>query len=258
MSNRSPLRRAVDRLLLALQFFTRIPISAQVPYSEAELNSAAIYFPLIGTLVGALCALVYWAATYLWPEPVAIFLSMAFGLLLTGCFHEDGLADCMDGMGGGWDRERILNIMQDSRLGTYGATALLVALAGKFLLLLSLPTSQLIALMILAHTISRLNAASMMLTEAYARPEGKAKPLAVRISAVGLLLAAALALAPFIWIELPALLWLAVLPLLALRLWFAHWLRKWLGGFTGDCLGALQQLSELVFLLSALALCRFI
>ena len=140
----------------------------------------------------------------------------------------------------------------------YPATALLVALAGKFLLLVSLPTSQLIPLMILAHTISRLNAASMMLTEAYARPEGKAKPLAVRISAGGLLLAAALALAPFIWIELPTLLWLAVLPLLALRLWFAHWLRKWLGGFTGDCLGALQQLSELVFLLSALALCRFI
>ena len=258
MTERTAWRRESDRFLLSLQFFTRIPIPARVPYSEGELNQAAIYFPLIGTLIGALCALIYWGATFLWPESVAILLSMTFGLLLTGCFHEDGLADCMDGMGGGWSRERILAIMQDSRLGTYGAATLLAALGGKFLLLVSLPAALVIPLMILAHAISRLNAATMMLTESYARPEGKAKPLAVRISLPGLLIAAALALAPFLWLELPPLLWLAVLPLIPLRLWFARWLRKWIGGFTGDCLGALQQLSELTFLLGALALCRFI
>jgi len=98
----------------------------------------------------------------------------------------------------------------------------------------------------------------MMLTETYARPEGKAKPLAVRMSATGLLVAAILALLPFIWIEIPAPFWLALLPLIALRLWFARWLRKWIGGFTGDCLGALQQLSELTFLLGVLALSLFI
>ena len=191
-------------------------------------------------------------------SPRTLSLLALTGLLLTGCFHEDGLADCMDGMGGGWDRERILAIMQDSRLGTYGAATLLAALGGKFLLLVSLPAALVIPLLILAHAVSRLNAATMMLTESYARPEGKAKPLAVRISLLGLLIAAALALAPFLWIELPPLLWLAVLPLIPLRLWFARWLRKWIGGFTGDCLGALQQLSELTFLLGALALCRFI
>nr|MBF0681332.1 adenosylcobinamide-GDP ribazoletransferase [Pseudomonas sp.] len=258
MNERSLLTRECDRFLLSLQFFTRIPIPARVPYSEEELNQAAIYFPLIGTLIGALCALVYWGASFLWPVPVAVFLSMVFGLLLTGCFHEDGLADCMDGMGGGWDRERILSIMQDSRLGTYGAAALIGALGGKFLLLSSLPPAIIIPVMIQAHTVSRLSAASMMLTEPYARPEGKAKPLAVRMSAAGLLIAAALALLPFIWIEVPGLFWLALLPLIALRLWFARWLRKWIGGFTGDCLGALQQLSELAFLLGVLALCRFV
>lgn len=258
MSERSVLRRETDRFLLSLQFFTRIPIPARVPYSESELNQAAIYFPLIGTLIGTLCALVYWGASMLWPVPVAILLSMVFSLLLTGCFHEDGLADCMDGMGGGWERERILAIMQDSRLGTYGATALIGTLAGKFLLLNALPAALIMPVMILAHAISRLNAASMMLTEAYARPDGKAKPLAVQMSPMGLLIAATLALLPFIWIELPNLFWLALLPLVALRFWFARWLRKWIGGFTGDCLGALQQLSELTFLLGVLALCRFI
>ncbi|GIZ11662.1 adenosylcobinamide-GDP ribazoletransferase [Pseudomonas sp. NCCP-436] len=258
MSDRSALRRETDRFLLSLQFFTRIPIPARVPYSESELNQAAVYFPLIGTLIGMLCAQVYWGASMLWPVPIAILLSMVFSLLLTGCFHEDGLADCMDGMGGGWDRERILAIMQDSRLGTYGATALIGALAGKFLLLNALPPTLIIPAMILAHAVSRLNAASMMLTEAYARPDGKAKPLAVQMSPTGLLIAATLALLPFIWIELPNLFWLALLPLVALRFWFARWLRKWIGGFTGDCLGALQQLSELTFLLGVVALCRFI
>lgn len=258
MNQRTIWRRESDRFLLSLQFFTRIPIPARVPYSEDELNQAAIYFPLIGTLIGTLCALVYWSATFLWPEPVALLLSMVSSLLLTGCFHEDGLADCMDGMGGGWERERILTIMQDSRLGTYGATALIGTLAGKFLLLNALPAALIIPVMILAHAVSRLNAASMMLTEAYARSEGKAKPLAVQMSPMGLLIAATLALLPFIWIEVPGLFWLALLPLIALRFWFARWLRKWIGGFTGDCLGALQQLSELTFLLGVLALCRFI
>ncbi|MGE8296219.1 MAG: adenosylcobinamide-GDP ribazoletransferase [Pseudomonas sp.] len=258
MDQRSWLRRESDRFLLSLQFFTRIPIPAAVPYSETELNHAAIYFPLIGSLIGGLCALVLWGAGLLWPMPVAICISMVFGLLLTGCFHEDGLADCMDGMGGGWERERILTIMHDSRLGTYGAAALVSALAGKFLLLWSLPAQFLLPVLVLAHTVSRINAASMMLNEPYARPEGKAKPLAIEISLGGFALAIALALLPFLFIELPPLFWLALLPLVLLRLWFARWLRKWIGGFTGDCLGALQQLSELTFLLAVLALCRFI
>src|SRR5690606_18779182 len=150
-----------------------------------------------------------------------------------------------------------LHIMQDSRLGTYGAATLFVALGGKFLLLVSLPPEWIIPLMVLAHSVSRINAASMLLNEPYARPDGKAKPLATAIGLPGLLLAATLALLPFLWLQVPALLWLAVLPLIALRLWFARWLRKWIGGFTGDCLGALQQLSELTFLLGALALCRY-
>lgn len=258
MEERLIWRRESDRFLLSLQFFTRIPIPASVPYSEEELNHAVIYFPLIGTLIGALCAGVFLAAGLLWDTPVALFLSMVAGLLLTGAFHEDGLADFADGMGGGWTRERIMDIMHDSRLGTFGAVVLWAALVGKFLFLVSLPPALIAPVMVLAHTVSRIASTSMMLNESYARPDGKAKPLAIRISPSGFGLAVLLALLPFLFIPLPPLLWLAVLPLITLRLWFASWLRKWLGGFTGDCLGALQQLSELAFLLGVLALCRFI
>jgi adenosylcobinamide-GDP ribazoletransferase len=250
------LRNEWNFFLLALQFFTRIPVPASTPYSESALNASSRYFPLAGLIVGSLCAAVIWLALLAFPLPVALWLSLLASLLITGGFHEDGLADFADGMGGGWEREKILSIMQDSRLGTFGALALIMALGGKFLLLLSLPLQWLLPLLIAGHGVSRLNAVSMLLTESYARENGKAKPLATVMHPAAFLFAAATATIPFFF--LPPTFLLAVLPLLLLRLWFAHWLRRWLGGFTGDCLGALQQLSELLFLLGALGLCRFI
>ncbi|MDQ8037333.1 MAG: adenosylcobinamide-GDP ribazoletransferase [Pedobacter sp.] len=252
----SLLRREWHYFLLALQFFTRIPVPASTPYSEAALNASSRYFPLVGLLVGGLCAAVIWLALFAFALPVAIFLGLLASLLITGGFHEDGLADFADGMGGGWEREKILTIMQDSRLGTFGALTLIMALGGKFLLLFSLPLQWLLLLLIAGHGVSRLSAVSMLLTESYARENGKAKPLATAMNLPAFLFAAATATLPFFF--LPPLFLLAVLPLLPLRLWFAHWLRRWLGGFTGDCLGALQQLSELLFLLGAVSLCRFI
>lgn len=250
------LRQEYARFLLALQFFTRIPVPGSPHFSSAELNAAARYFPLVGLLVGSLCALVLALGLQLFPLPVAIFLSLLASLLITGGFHEDGLADFADGMGGGWEREKILSIMQDSRLGTFGALALIMALGGKFLLLFFLPLPWLLPLMIASHGISRLNAISMLLNESYAREEGKAKPLATAMSRPAFLFATTTAAVPFLF--LPSLFLLALPPLVLLRLWFARWLRRWLGGFTGDCLGALQQISELLFLLGALALCRYI
>lgn len=250
------LRREWHFFLLALQFFTRIPVPASTPYSESALNASSRYFPLVGLIVGSLCAAVICLALFALPLPVALLLSLLASLLITGGFHEDGLADFADGMGGGWEREKILTIMQDSRLGTFGALALIMALGGKFLLLFSLPLHWLFLLLIAGHGVSRLNAVSMLLTESYARENGKAKPLATVMHPAAFLFAAVTAAVPFFF--LPPIFMLALLPLLPLRLWFARWLRRWLGGFTGDCLGALQQLSELLFLLGALGLCRFI
>ncbi|MEZ0236920.1 MAG: adenosylcobinamide-GDP ribazoletransferase, partial [Methylophilaceae bacterium] len=116
----------------ALMFFTRIPCARWAGSSEDDLNRASRYFPLVGVIVGLVAALVYLAAKLVFPQEVAVLASIAATLWLTGAFHEDGLADAADGLGGGWEKEQVLTIMQDSRLGSYGALAMIMALLTKF------------------------------------------------------------------------------------------------------------------------------
>ena len=118
-------------LLLAVQFLTRLPVPASAGFTPERLTAATRYYPLVGALIGGLVAVVYGVALLAWPPLVAVILSIAASLLLTGAFHEDGLADMFDGVGGGLTRERALEIMKDSRIGTYGAAALILALALK-------------------------------------------------------------------------------------------------------------------------------
>ena len=121
--------------LLAAGFFTRIPVPQQADFEEQELNEASKYFPLIGIIVGFVGASIYLLSAIFVPQSIAVLFSMLATIYLTGAFHEDGLADSADGMGGGWDRQQILTIMKDSRLGTYGAIALFSALLAKYHLL---------------------------------------------------------------------------------------------------------------------------
>ena len=123
----SPIREQLNLFWIAVAFFTRIPVPASVEFSQASLNRASRYFPAVGWLTGVLCAAALWLFMQVFPQDVAVVLSIAVSLLLTGCFHEDGLADSSDGMGGGWTREQKLSIMKDSRIGTYGAAALWVS-----------------------------------------------------------------------------------------------------------------------------------
>ena len=115
--------------LTALGFFTRVPIPQWVGYSPEQLNAATRYFPLVGVFVGALVATLTVAMGYVWSPHLAIALGLGVSVLLTGAFHEDGLADSVDAFGGAFERERVLEIMHDSRIGTYGAVALWLALA---------------------------------------------------------------------------------------------------------------------------------
>ena len=118
------MRRQIELLLTAVMFYTRIPCPAWVGHSEELLNKATIYFPVMGWVVGGVAGAVYWAAARLFGADVGLLLSIIASVLLTGAFHEDGFADMCDGFGGGWTREKILLIMKDSRLGTYGAVGL--------------------------------------------------------------------------------------------------------------------------------------
>ncbi|OAJ51422.1 adenosylcobinamide-GDP ribazoletransferase [Paraburkholderia ginsengiterrae] len=242
----------------ALGYFTRVPVPRWVGYEPHYLNAAARYFPLVGVLIGGLSALVYLAALRVFPAGVAVLLSMAASLLVTGAFHEDGLADCVDAFGGAYTREDVLRIMHDSRIGAFGAIALVIALGLKWQTLAALPPMRAAGLMIAAHAASRTFAISYLATLDYVRAEGKAKPVAQRLSGAALICAALFGV-PWLllpnWLEAPD--WrfagsvLAVL--VVLRIVLGCYFVRRIGGYTGDCLGFAQQIFELSIYLVGLA-----
>jgi adenosylcobinamide-GDP ribazoletransferase len=246
------MRQELRLFFTALMFFTRIPCARWAGSSEDDLNCAARYFPLVGVLVGGVGALVYLLAHRFFPQEIAVLASMAATLWLTGGFHEDGLADAADGLGGGWQKDQVLTIMQDSRLGSYGALALFLALMTKFQALAHLAPAVIPLLLVAGHALSRLGAVLVISTQEYVRASGKAKPLATRLSKAGLAVAAVSGLAPLALLA-PHLLW-ALVPVALVWLWFNLKLKRRLGGYTGDCLGAMQQLCELAFYLGVLGL----
>lgn len=242
---------------LALMFFTRIPVSRSVPYSAQRMNQANRYFSLVGLIVGGLVALVFLTFKSWLPLEVTVVLMMIASVLLTGAFHEDGLADMADGIGGGLDKAQRLTIMKDSRIGTYGSVTLLLALLLKFYLLVYLAeNSVVIFALICAYGLSRALAASLIFDTDYVSDDllSKSKPLAVQQSRVELLILFAVAGVPTIFFISPfyqplmLLIKLSVI-LVLFRFAFRHWLIARLTGFTGDCLGAAQQIAELLIYL---------
>ncbi|MDZ7878326.1 MAG: adenosylcobinamide-GDP ribazoletransferase [Saprospiraceae bacterium] len=257
--------------LTAVMFYTRIPCPSWVNHSEEMLNRATIYFPFIGWIVGGFGALIFGVSHLVFPNSVAILLSMISTILLTGAFHEDGFGDVCDGFGGGWTKEKILTIMKDSRMGAYGVIGLLAILAMKYasidgILSLNRPFSALfdgIIALLIAHPLSRLVAVWMIFTMEYAREndaDGKAKPVAKRLPFSDFLVACFFGLAPLsmaaLFYQNPCIL-LVVLPLFILKKYLEYYFKKWIDGYTGDCLGATQQMAEVLIYLSLLIIWKF-
>lgn len=243
-------------VLVAIQFLTRIPVPSFDHYDPQWLHQSSRHFPAVGLLVGVLCAVVFWLASLLFSPLVAAVASTVFGIKLTGAFHEDGLADTCDGLGGGLTRARTLEIMKDSRLGTYGVLGLVSALLLKITLLATMPVLVAIAALIIAHSASRLLCISLIALLPYGGEleHAKAKPMAQQLTPQQALFASG-------WVILAIILVLALFPqiiqlisiwqvLLAIMLaliatdYMRRLLRRRLGGYTGDGLGATQQLSE--------------
>ncbi len=245
------MKRELRLIFTALVFFTRIPCTCWAGHSEDDLNNASRYFPLIGILVGTTAAVAWWMLFQIFPQEIAVIGSMVATLWLTGAFHEDGLADTADGMGGGLTKEQVLTIMQDSRIGSFGTVALFLALLTKFETLVHINAMLLPAVLVSGHAVSRFGAVLVIGTQSYVRETGKAKPLAQQISFTGLLIAAIFGLVPLVMLQTN--LWWALLPVVVTWLWFSLKLKQRLGGYTGDCLGAMQQLCELAFYLGMLA-----
>ena len=261
------LRHEVRLVAVALQFLTRVPVLLP-GFQPQWLQDCSRHFPLVGAAVGAFGAAVLLAALHAWPPAVAVALSMAATVWMTGGFHEDGLADACDGLGGAVDRARALLIMKDSRLGSYGALGLALTLGLKAAALVALAQrSPLLAAaaLVLAHAWSRAGAVALLAWLDYAgdAEHAKAKPLAQHIGAGALVVAlgwcALLALGlwwlvgPRVPALSPARLLQAALATAAVALWCGRWLRRRLGGFTGDGLGATQQWCELAVYLALAA-----
>jgi len=248
----------VRLFFIALQFFTRLPIPAWVGFEASWLQHAARYFPLVGCVVAAIAAGVYAAAALVLPAPVAAVLSTAASIWITGAFHEDGFADTCDGLGGGMTKERALEIMKDSRVGAYGAIGIVCMLATKLSALALLPPRVAIAALFVAHPVSRLAATALIWKLDYVRGEGKAKPLAQQMTGAEFALAALTCALPAAcvlatgWMT-PAALLAALLTAAGAALWLARLFVRRLGGYTGDCLGAVQQLAEALAYVAVLA-----
>jgi adenosylcobinamide-GDP ribazoletransferase len=245
-------RAELRTLAAAAVFFTRLPLSARLALDGQDFRRAITYFPLCGWLVGAFSALVWWLSARAMPASIAAGLALVAGVLLTGALHEDGWTDVCDGFGGGHTKERILEIMKDSRIGAFGVLGLVLLFGLKWQALAALPGALVPTALVAGHALSRGMAATLMASLDYARAEGpsKSRALVVRLGGARLAFVVATALAPLVLLPLRA--WWGAAALVVLSPVLARYFRKRLGGYTGDCLGAAQQLGELVFYLVVL------
>lgn len=242
-------------------FYTRIPVPSDLPYSAELLNKSRKYFTLIGLIIGAIGCLSFVITNIFLPASIAVLLSMIASILATGAFHEDGFADTCDALGGGWEPEQILTIMKDSRIGTYGTVGLVAILALKALVLTNL-TSFGVATwcicMIAAHTSSRLFASQIVDNHEYVQDtdKSKIKPIATHALdfqaknfslMVGLAPCLVLAFISF------TSAFIGLLIAFIAAKYFMNYCQYRVGGYTGDILGATQQICEVIFLLSCLA-----
>jgi adenosylcobinamide-GDP ribazoletransferase len=269
------LRHEIRVFFTAVMFLTRLPVPRQTDHHPGYLQQAPRYFPWVGLMVGFLTTGVYLVTVRVFPTAIALAASMVSGILITGAFHEDGFADVCDGFGGGWTKEKILAIMKDSRLGTFGVIGLGAMLGLKFLALdalvsggapaggaqlsvfpaggapgAGLNAGPLLAVFLLAHSVSRFCPMVVMQCFPYAgdMETGKSREVTRQALSFGGALIALVALAIPCCL-LPPLYLLSLIPAALATFLLSRYFAKWIGGYTGDCLGAIQQVTELTIYL---------
>ncbi len=246
----------IRRFFIAIQFLTRLPVARTLNSSETDIGKAAAFFPLVGVIVGGGAALVFLGLERILPLPASLFCAIVFAAFITNGFHEDGLADSFDGFGGGWTKDRVLEIMRDSRIGTYGTLALIFVILGKVNFLSVLPQGQIWRWLIVAHTASRWTILPLCAWLPYARAEGQGKLVAKQVGIVEIMTGTFTLLLVFILLPWQAAL-AAFLVTTLVTLLSGLYFRARLQGITGDCLGAANQLTEVGLYLTAVILLRF-
>lgn len=224
----------------AMMFLTRLPCPPVGAHTPERLARSSMYFPLVGLLVGGIGALVYRLAVCAYPTTVAALAGIAATVMATGAFHEDAFADLCDGFGG-WTRERRLEIMRDSRIGSFGAVGLILLIGMKFALLSSLPTALAPPAFLIAHTFARWSTLLMMVRYPYVTDSSSlAKPFVSSVTWGRFAFASLVtALAGLLCGPMTTLTMFLAASLFCLGA--GRFFGRWLGGLSGDCLGAVNQ-----------------
>ncbi len=247
----------------ALMFFTRIPVPFTIPYSSEIMNKSQKYFAWVGLIVGFINALVLYLSLLLFNLEIGIVLMMISNVLLTGAFHEDGFTDMCDSFGGGYGKEKILTIMKDSRVGAYGTIGIILLFALKFYSIQALGMSNpvgVLLIVILGHTVSRFIAGTMIYTHQYVTDidVSKSKPLANKpLDKMSLLVGFVSVLIAFALVQDWHLIFAFALAY-AGKMYLGWYFKKHIGGYTGDCLGSVQQVCEVLFYLGTIIVWKFI
>ena len=244
MSLVTHLKRSGGEMLSAIQFLTRVPLPS-LAYEEDSLSRAVKFFPFVGALISGAAALLHLFVVRHFARLPSALIVLLFLVLITGCLHEDGLADAADGFGGGHNREKILLILRDSRIGSYGATALCFSLVGRLILISTLPLAHVGQYLVVANVLCRWTTLPLSYFLPAAREnDGQGARVAQLTSRNSLLFATlfSFALAGYF------LRWQAILPITAallVTLLSARFYKLKIGGITGDCFGATNQLTEI-------------
>ena len=248
------IRQAWFDFLGAVQFLTRLRVPS-IPYEQDSLARAVKYFPIVGLLIGSGSVLLYILLAPHLPLAIVALLIVVYLVAITGCLHEDGLADSADGFGGGWEREKVLAIMRDSRIGTYGAVALALSLFARVLLIAALPRTQVEAYLIVAPVLSRWTTLplSFYLPPARDRTEGGADGQGAdgqgariaRLTTRGNLIIGTLFMCVIVFALLRIRALVPILASVGVTLGTALYYKHRIGGITGDCFGATNQLAEI-------------
>lgn len=235
------------RLLAALSFFTRLPFWRILPLRREDYERVVPLWPVAGVLTGGVMALVYGLASLLLPTGVCLVLAVAARILLTGALHEDGFADFCDGFGGGTSRERTLEIMKDSHIGTYGVLGLIfhALLLWNVLsaLAASLPAWQMCCALLFVDVWSKWMGSTIVSFLPYARKEAEAKNRLVYATEAR----------PYLTLLLSVVSLNAPVLFLLFR-----WMKHRIGGYTGDCCGATFVILEMYNYLLLLLLCSIL
>lgn len=243
----------VRRFLIAVQFLTRMPTPRSLNPSEEEFGRSSAFFPLVGAMIGGGGALLYIVLRPFLLDTTCTLLVLVYGTLITNALHEDGLADAFDGFGGGWTRERILDIMRDSRIGAFGALALVFLVLTKYNLLSALDDVEVAHWLIVAHTASRWTALPLSRWLPYAREQGQGGRIAGRVGGVEMAIATLTLVAVLFLLPWQAAC-VALAVTVAVTVLSGRYYRCRLNGITGDCLGATNQITETALYLMAVLL----